>query len=73
MELTNFFDHGSICAFNVEHLRKGRYQTKWKNIRRDEMKKEKTKSDKKKAQYRKPVLTKHKKLQDITAIMTNGT
>ena len=31
------------------------------------MKKEKTKSDKKKAQYRKPVLAKHKKLRDITA------
>jgi len=38
-----------------------------------EKEKTKTKSDKKKGQYRKPVLTKHKKLQDITAIMTNGT
>lgn len=32
------------------------------------MKKEKAKSDKEKAQYRKPVLTKHKKLREITAI-----
>jgi len=36
------------------------------------MKKEKTKSDKKKTQYRKPVLTKHKKLRDITAGATGG-
>ena len=38
-----------------------------RTVRRDEMKKEKTKSERKKAQYRKPVLTKHKKLRDITA------
>lgn len=31
------------------------------------MKKEKVKSQRKKTQYRKPVLTKHKKLRDITA------
>jgi hypothetical protein len=36
------------------------------------MKKEKTKSKSKKAQYLKPVLTKHKKLQDITAVATTG-
>jgi len=34
------------------------------------MKKEKTKSNAKKGQYRKPVLTKHKKLRDITASAT---
>jgi hypothetical protein len=31
------------------------------------MEKEKVKPKRKKAQYRKPVLTKHKKLRDITA------
>jgi hypothetical protein len=34
------------------------------------MKKEKAKSQKEKAQYRKPILTKHKKLRDITAAGT---
>ncbi len=33
------------------------------------MKKKET-EEKKKAKYRKPVLTKHKKLKDVTALMT---
>jgi hypothetical protein len=43
-----------------------------KDTKRGRMKKEKTKSDKKKAQYCKPVLTKHKKLRDITAGTSPG-
>ncbi len=44
-----------------------------KDMRRATMKREKAKSNRKKAQYRKPVLTKHKKLRDITAgNMTTG-
>ncbi len=41
-----------------------------KDMRRATMKREKAKSNRKKAQYRKPVLTKHKKLRDITAGLT---
>ena len=37
------------------------------------MKKEKTKKELKKVKYLKPVLTKHRKLKDITAGGTNGT
>jgi hypothetical protein len=36
------------------------------------MKKEKMKLKSKKAQYRKPVLTKHKKLRDISAGVATG-
>ena len=36
------------------------------------MKREKTKKELKKVKYLKPVLTKHKKLKDITAAGTNG-